>query len=381
MGKRFAVMAATMIFSASAAATTAPTPKAVVEHYAVVVYASYEDTLNAARHLQQAVDRFVAAPSADGLQEARKQWLAAREWYGQTEAFRFYGGPIDSATGPEGRLNAWPVDEAYIDAVKDRADSGIINNPKIAITKKTLMALNEKDGEENISAGWHAIEFLLWGQDQDINGPGNRPYTDFVDDKAPNAVRRRQYLKVATDLLLDDLTQVTKAWAPTAKNYRARFVANPANLGKMLTGIGVLSRGELAGERIEVALDTKSQEDEHSCFSDNTHRDVVANSRGIRNVWRGEFKRADGSVLTGPSLRELVAAKNKAAAERVDSDVDASVQAAESIPAPFDRAIVVGSPGRPAVEQTVVALKRQAEGLVVAAGVLGIKRLNTAVPE
>lgn len=359
----------------------ASSPKAVLEHYATVVYASYQDSLAGARELQQSIDAFVAAPSEQGLNDARQKWLAAREWYGQTEAFRFYGGPIDAEDGPEGRINAWPLDEAYVDSVKGRTGSGIVNNEKIAIDKQMLSALNEKDGEENIATGWHAIEFLLWGQDLNEKGPGNRAYTDFVDGKSPNAVRRRAYLKTVTDLLVDDLDGLVKAWAPDEKNYRAAFVADDGNVAKILSGIGILTRGELAGERIEVALDTQSQEDEHSCFSDNTHRDIVANVRGIRNVWRGEYQSRAGVVLNGPSLRSLAMAKDKAAAERVDTDMDASLKLAEAIAAPFDRTIRAGAPERKAVETTVSALKRQAEGLVVAAEALGIKRLNTALPE
>jgi putative iron-regulated protein len=355
--------------------------KAVLEHYAVIVHASYEDSLAAARTLREATERFTAAPSEQSLADARKAWLAAREIYGQTEAYRFYGGPIDAENGPEGRINAWPLDEVYIDSVKGNVGGGIVNNPKVAIEKAALSELNEKDGEENIATGWHAIEFLLWGQDLNDTGPGSRPYTDYVDGKSKNAARRRAYLNTVTDLLIDDLDGLVKAWAPGAQNYRAAFVASDANLTNVLSAIGVLSRGELAGERIEVALDTRSQEDEHSCFSDNTHRDIFANALGIRNVWRGEYTRADGSVLRGPSLRDLVTAKDQTVAARVDADMDASVSAAEAIPAPFDRAVAVDGPARAKVESTVAALKRQAEALVLAATTLGITRLNTNLPE
>jgi putative iron-regulated protein len=380
MLKRYWWIAAAVV-GLAACTSSPPAPKAVLEHHAVVVQASYDDTLAHARTMQQAIERLLATPSEQALEEAKKSWLAAREFYGQTEAYRFYGGPIDAEDGPEGRINAWPLDEAYIDAVKGRAGSGIINNPKIAIDKKIIGELNEKDGEENISAGWHAIEFLLWGQDLNENGPGTRAYTDFVDGKAKNAARRRAYLKTVTELLIDDLDGLAKAWAPGTQNYRAAFVADEANIAKVLTGIGVLTRGELAGERMEVALDTRSQEDEHSCFSDNTHRDIVANARGIRNVWRGEYTRANGSVVSGPGLRALVVAKNKAVAERVDADMDASMRAAEAIPAPFDRAIGADGPARQKVQDAVAALKRQADGLVAAAEAIGIKRLNTALPK
>ncbi len=154
------------------------------QHYANLVEANYQDVLTRVKALQTAVDTFVAAPSAEGLEQAKQAWLAAREPYGQTEAFRFYAGPIDDAKGPEGQINAWPLDESYIDYVKGNSKAGIINKPNVAITKQKLASLNEKGGEENVSTGFHAIEFLLWGQDFNKEGPGNRSYTDFVDGQA-----------------------------------------------------------------------------------------------------------------------------------------------------------------------------------------------------
>ena len=347
----------------------------VARHYATVVEASYADTLTSARLLRDAIHAFVATPSEATLASARQAWLAAREPYGQTEAFRFYSGPIDDAKGPEGRINAWPLDEAYIDSVKGKANSGIINNRKIVLSKDKLAALNERGGEENISTGYHAIEFLLWGQDFDANGPGKRSWNDFVDGQAANADRRRDYLKIIADLLVEDIASVAKAWQAGSTNYRAKFEKDPDALRKMMVGIGVLSRAELAGERMEVALDSKNQEDEHSCFSDNTPRDILTNALGIRNVWLGEYNRLDGSVLKGPSLRDLVADKDAKAADKVSADMDATLAAAQGIKAPFDQEIVQAD-GRKRVQATINALKKQANSLVEAAKALGIRKLN-----
>ena len=378
--KSLLLSAALLTAFAANAQTPTVTAAAVAADYSKLVYASYEDTLTTAQALQAAITAFNAAPSADGLAKARTAWLAAREFYGQTEAFRFYAGPIDDKNGPEGRINAWPMDEAYVDYVVGKPKAGIINKPKAKITAQALSALNERGGEENIATGWHAIEFLLWGQDLSETGPGNRSFEDFVDGKTPNADRRRTYLQVATDLLVSDLSGLAKAWAPDAKNYRAKFEKSSTSaLRNMLVGVGSLSRGELAGERIEVALASKNQEDEHSCFSDNTHRDVVANATGIENVWLGRFKRADGSVLQGASLRDLVALKDAATAERTTSHIAASVKAAAAIQAPFDREIV--SPeGRKRVQATADALKLQSKDFLDAAKAVGITKLTLVDP-
>ena len=361
-----------------AAQAQAIEPKAVVQHYAVLVYASYSDVLTSAQALQKAIAAFAAAPSAQGLEDAKKAWLAAREFYGQTEAFRFYSGPIDDDKGPEGRLNSWPLDESYIDRVVGKPASGIVNNPKIKINKAALAKLNERGGEENIAAGWHAIEFLLWGQDLSETLPGQRSFEDYVDGKAPNADRRRAFLVTATELMVDDLGYLVKAWAPGAKNYRAKFEQGGIqSVRKMIVGLGSLSRGELAGERLEVAMNTQDKEDEHSCFSDNTHRDVVANAQGIENVWLGSYKRLDGSTLQGASLKDLVATKDAALADKVSRQIAQSVAAANAIQAPFDREIVgdKNAPGRIRVQKTIDSLVQQSKDITEAAAALGITKL------
>jgi putative iron-regulated protein len=363
---------------------TAAEVAAVLSNYGDLVYNTYADGLQAAQAMREAINAFLAQPSAETQQAAEKAWREAREYYGQSEAFRFYGGPIDDDKGPEPRINAWPLDESYVDYVQGRADSGLINNPIFVINRDNVIAQNERGGEENIASGWHAIELLLWGQDLSATGAGNRSYTDFVDGKAPNADRRRQYLKVITDLLIEDLTLLTKEWKPGRKaNYRAQFQKGGLeSVRKIFVGLGSLSRGELAGERMEVALASQDQEDEHSCFSDNTHRDVVNNALGIENVWLGRYRRADGTVLQGPSVRDLVAAKDAALAERTSKQIAASVAAAGAIQAPFDREIIGGkdAPGRQRIQKTIDSLVQQSKDLVAAAAAIGITKLTLVQP-
>ena len=382
------VAAQTAGAASTATAPTAQAPavnnNAVAAHYAHLVHTNYADTLTSAQTMRTAIQAFTAQPSVETLAQARKTWLAAREFYGQTEAFRFYGGPVDNDNGPEGRINAWPMDESFVDSVDGKPNSGLVNNRKFVINKKNLSAQNERGGEENIATGWHAIEFFLWGQDLSETGPGNRNFEDFVDGKAPNADRRRQYLNVVTDLLIDDLGTLVKAWAPDAKNnYRARFAkGGQESVRKMLVGLGSLSRGELAGERLEVAVNSQDQEDEHSCFSDNTHRDAVTNAQGIQNVWLGQYKQANGTVLMGPSLRDLVAAKDAALADKTSKQIAASVAGAEGIQAPFDREIIGGkdAPGRQRIQKTIDSLTQQSKDLVAAANAIGITKLTLVQP-
>ena len=345
----------------------------VVDGYVAIVRASYAASLAEAEALEAAVDAFVAAPSATTLEAARQAWIAAREPYGQTESYRFYDGPIDDPdTGPEGQINAWPLDEVFVDYVVGSPTAGIINDPTTfpAITKALIAEQNENGSEKNISSGYHAIEFLLWGQDLSATGPGARPHTDYLTTggTAANQARRGEYLRLATELLVDDLRGLTEAWADGA-SYPAELAAAPPReaLRRMLQGMGALAGAELAGERMTTALDNRDQEDEHSCFSDNTHRDLRGNAIAVQNVWLGRF-----GALDGPGLDDLVRARDAALATRLTAQLAASVAAIEAIPVPFDQAILDDAVGRVRIAEAVTALQTATDTIVEVATLLGI---------
>lgn len=346
-----------------------------VATYVAGVHAAYETSAVSARAMDAAIDSFLTAPSQVALSAARQSWIVAREDYGPTEVFRFYGGPIDNEqTGTEGLINAWPLDEGYIDYVEGSPNSGIINNPEDypQISSEVLLELNELGGEANVSTGWHAIEFLLWGQDLDPTGAGNRPFQDYTTNA--NAQRRSQYLSIASDLLLTHLDELVAAWAPGGGNYRATFEALDSQeaLALAFTGIGEMSRGELAGERMNVAYSERSQEDEHSCFSDNTHNDIIGNARGVEMVLFGSYP---GGV-SGTGLLDVVADVDRSLAKQLRGEIATSVSATRAIPAPFDQHLLDGvsdeDPGRRSVLTAIELLETQTDTIVAAADALGI---------
>ena len=332
-----------------------------VANYANIVSATYSDSLAAAHDLGDALDTFVASPSEASQDAAQNAWLAARESYLQTEVFRFYDGPIDET---EGYLNAWPLDEAYIDYVVGALDGGIINSDAV-IDGPALRDLNEAGGETNIATGYHAIEFLLWGQDQNETGAGARPFTDYLTDgtgTASNQGRRALYLETVTELLTQDLKAVDAAWAEGTGTYRADFAADAPeeSLRKILTGMIILSGFETGGERLQTALDTADQEDEHSCFSDNTHRDMIQDVVGIQNVWQGHYLALDGSRIEGAGIRDVVQEADSALAERIDAQIQESLDLANALQPPFDLEISSGNDeGRERVRALVISLQKQ----------------------
>ncbi len=351
--------------------------KAVIENYSNIVYASYVDSYNTALALQNELIAFVANPSAARLEECKAAWLAARIPYGQTEAYRFYGGPIDDEDGPEGLMNAWPMDESYVDYTSGNPNSGIINDPINfpTITVQTLIDANENGGETNVAAGYHAIEFLLWGQDLSSNGAGNRPFTDFISDgtgSASNQVRRGQYLLSCAELLVSNLNELKNEWSTNGafRNEINNVMSADSALTKIIRGIGVLSKGELAGERMTVALTNQDQEDEHSCFSDNTHTDIQMNFVGIENVYLGRYTRVDGSIVQGASISSLVAKINNEKNNATLNQIADARSKVFSIPATFEQQIM-GDPGNK-VTDAINALRDVSDRIADGAFEIGI---------
>jgi putative iron-regulated protein len=379
----------------------------VINHYSDIALAVFSDALTEAQKLQTAVDALIKSPNDETLQAARNAWLAARVPYMQSEVFRFGNSVVDDW---EGQMNAWPLDEGLIDYVaadyqfamgNPGATANIIANTELKVGEKTidlrnitpelLAGLNELGGSEaNVATGYHAIEFLLWGQDLNGTNPGagNRPATDFMSGKNctnQHCERRAAYLQAATQLLVKDLQDMVAQWQPDADNYRATLGKESAEQGlrKILFGMGSLSLGELAGERMKVALEANSTEDEHDCFSDNTHNSHFYNAKGIRNVYLGEYRRVDGSVLTGPSLSSLVNARDAAADTSLKNKLASTEQALQALidkansGQHFDQLIASdNTEGNQLIRNGIEALVAQTTAIEDAAKKLGIQNLN-----
>ncbi|PZU85958.1 MAG: peptidase [Shinella sp.] len=334
IGASLALLVASAAFVAGPAAA-ATDEAAVLKHYAELAHAKFEDSLNTAKALDTAIDALIATPSEDTLKAARAAWIKARVPYQQSEVYRF-GNPI--VDDWEGKVNAWPLDEGLIDYVDasygTESDenslyvANVIANKHIKIGGKDIDATNitpeflsetlheAGEIEANVATGYHAIEFLLWGQDLNGTGPGagNRPYTDYDTKNCTggNCDRRAAYLKAASTLLVSDLQDMVTAWAADGEATKNVEADPKAGITAILTGMGSLSYGELAGERMKLGVLLHDPEEEHDCFSDNTHNSHLNDAIGIASAYTGEYTRADGTKMTGPSLSELVAAKDPA---------------------------------------------------------------------
>jgi len=385
----------------------AESAKDVLKTYADIAQAGYEDSLDTAHTLKLAVDALVAEPTEANLRSARAAWIVARAPYMQTEAYRFGNKIVDDW---EGRVNSWPLDEGLIDYVAEVYGTespenelyvaNVIKNVSLTIGGKKLNTakftkallsddLQEAGGvESNVATGYHAVEFMLWGQD--VNGTdagaGNRPATDFDPKNCTNGncARRAQYLSTATDLLIDDLAWMAKQWAPGGD---ARKViadgSDEQGLTALMTGLGSLSYGELAGERIKLGLMIHDPEEEHDCFSDNTHASHFFDGLGIRNVYLGRYRRADGTFVGGASVSDLVKAKAPEVDAEMRAKLDATMDAMNTLylraltTESYDQMIGEGNEaGNKVVQDVVDALLAQTKAIERAVAVLDLKSIE-----
>ena len=389
--------------SSLAAHAAGPDPKAILTAYADIGQAMYQDSVTAAETLKTAVDSFLADPNDATLKAAREAWKAARVPYMQTEVFRFGNPEIDDL---EGNVNSWPLDEGLIDYVDSSygatSDSNpyytlnVIANPSLKMGDKTIDAAkitpelitslqSAGDNEANVAIGYHAIEFLLWGQDLNGTGPGagNRPATDYDLKNCThgNCDRRADYLRSASELLVADLKQMEAVFAADGPA-RKRLLGDPqAGLAVMFTGLGSLSYGELAGERTKLGLMLHDPEEEQDCFSDNTHNSHYDDQLSMWEVYNGRYKRIDGSEVNGPSLRALMKATDIKVAQRVVDAMQATnaamttlKQTADSGKEAYDQMIGPDNPeGNKIVQNVVDSLVGQAHAFEAAVGSLGLK--------
>jgi putative iron-regulated protein len=409
MFRRAAIAAslAAALLGAPPALAQVPTPKEVIAGYADLGKTVFGDTLGEARKLKTAIDAFLADPTDAKLAAARTAWKAARVPYMQTEGFRFGNKVVDDW---EGRVNAWPLDEGLIDYVDagsynsspDENPFGRVNviaNKIIKAGGKTIDAskidrnllrnklhqAGEKDA--NVATGYHAIEFLLWGQDLNGTGPGagNRPASDYAQGAGcthGNCDRRATYLRVATDLLVADLQEMVTAWSDKGKAREAVLKKGAkGGLSTILTGLGSLSYGELAGERMRLGLLIHDPEEEHDCFSDNTHNSHYYDALGIVGIYTGEYRRPDGTVLKFPSLAAYAAAKAPRENDRLLADFQATMAAmgklketADSGRMAYDQMLAEGNAeGAALIQAGVDGLVKQTRSIEAVVAALGLQ--------
>ena len=377
----------------------------ILLNYSNIAEAKYKDALTLAKKMHKSIERFMKDPNESNFNEVKDSWLEARTVYQQTEVFRF-GNPI--VDDWEGKVNAWPLDEGLIDYVdttnyypteNDFSNFNVIANKKLKVEGELVDAsiintnllsskLHEIGGNEaNVAIGYHAIEFLLWGQDLNgtKSGSGNRSYTDFDLNNCTNdnCDRRREYLIAASQLLIEDLKYIHSVWSPKGKARQDLLNDQKNGLKRILIGMGSLSYGELAGERMKLGLMLHDPEEEHDCFSDNTHNSHYYNVVGINNVFLGKYKSLDGKVVTGPSISSLLSEVDYDLNKKTKKSIKNTLKSMKKIVKSANKGVTYdmliaedNEKGNKLIQNAVDSLIKQSKNIELAAAALNINDLQ-----
>lgn len=403
--------------------TTRNTHRTILNGYRSLASHSYEAAYHSADRLRKATLAFLAEPSKTGLDNLRQTWRTARIDYSQTEVFRFGNWIVDDW---EGQVNAWPVDEGLLDYVSTAYQASSTNplyrhnlvaNANIVVggipIKADSLAWPQlkfihggSEHESNVLLGYHAIEFMLWGQDLNLTTPGagQRPWTDYATDSActsgPQAApvehcqRRRQLLQTMVEHLYQSLGSMTLSWAGSGPASYGQYLVNgdPQNgLRRMLFGMIRLAGDELSGERMQVALISGAPEEEQDCFSDDTHQSVYYNAIGIKNIYYGQYRnaryRGGFDYQAETSMAQLAQQTDAALAANIDQafiDVEQSLlvikqrgEAGET----FDLLIRPNNAqGHQWLQQAITQLQHLSQLLEQLGAAIGLQKLNPQAP-
>ncbi len=344
---------------------TTATENTVKNNYVNMAHSMYSDALNSAQALQSAITTFLNSPSEENLILAKAAYKKARIPYQQSEIMRWDTDiTLTSDTGItgiasvdewEGQVNAWPLAEGLIDYTENDTGNNIIAGTD-TITVDFLISQNGlNDDEANVATGIHAIEFLLWGQDLNGTeaGAGARPASDYDLTNCSNnhCDRRAEYLRVVTQLLVDDLSNMVAEWSTEASNTQGTLAYNFLNSNKAIAYIvgsmKVMADDELASARMGTALETGDPEEEHDCFSDLSHIAIYHNFQGIKNAFYGTY-----NGISGDSFGNLLQQADASLYDTIDtlmSNIEAKISQILEVgertdnPLRFDQIIGLGA--------------------------------------
>jgi predicted lipoprotein len=283
-----------------------------------VAVATYVELAERAAELDAAVAALAADPSDANLDAAQAAWVATREPWEQSEGFLF--GPVDSF-GFDPALDSWPVNQNDLEAVLASDDE---------LTEEYVRNLGETQ------KGFHTIEYLLFGEDS-------------AKVAADLTARELEYLAALSDESSRITGQLALAWtdgiegagpfrdviATAGEDGNTAYPSLAAAAQQMIDGmVGICD--EVANGKIADPHDQRDPDLVESQFSFNSELDFTDNLIGVRNVWQGD---SDAAGTDGPGLREWVAERDAALADRLDAEIEAAIAALAAMPDPFRDAI------------------------------------------
>ena len=178
----------------------------------------FSEVLSQTRALKQAVDTLTQQPTMEHLQTVREQWhIAHNALLSQAPLFALgtiNPGLFQQIQQSHSLIDAQPIQPGYLDYFAVYQHTGIVNDIAARLTAEDLRQQHRFSDDSDVSLGFHAMAYLLWGEDQ------QRPLEDFQVPEAPTQIQRDNGLKLVdlpshrrgtllqlqATLLLDDLS-------------------------------------------------------------------------------------------------------------------------------------------------------------------------------
>ena len=140
--------------------------------------------------LQSSTTEFLSAPNSTNQKQAKRAWLQAHK--------AFLGSNLFSLVSQNQlifQIDAWPIQEGFLDSIPNYPQSGIINDLTVAIDTESLQEQHGITDSREVSLGFHALEFLIFGRTPENFGLSG----DNIK------LRRRAAMKIILDLLISDI--------------------------------------------------------------------------------------------------------------------------------------------------------------------------------
>ena len=179
--------------------------------------------------LQSSIVMLTGQATNENLSLSKKTWLDAHSAYELTTLHRYFAMQLLEEQNSlalmqiQYQINHWPIIPGYIDYVNGYPDSGIVHDINVNLDVSSLREQHGTFDVSEVTLGFHVIEFLLWGDDNDAV-PRPADEFDAVLELTPKETesgysleqlsnnRRRVFLSIATDTLVKDFQALQSLW-------------------------------------------------------------------------------------------------------------------------------------------------------------------------
>jgi putative iron-regulated protein len=315
----------------------------------IIAYTYLSDASQSVQTLDSQLASFMYHPNPMSQAEIQQSWRLAYNSFLRSLIFSYL--PIQDPPDWQSQrigyshllaqLDSWPIEGGYIDYIQGYPFSGIVNDLTLDIDEDSIRSQHGFTDPSNASLGYHALEFMLWGNDgkrsardffpQENTAPipinDDVVTTQFLDDsskeslegsahgniliqteapeiKLQNHNRRRQYTQLLIELLQKDLHRIQRRWEPSSGYYAQLLQQSDSK--KTLRSAFIAAQGLISKEILHKRFQLISSE-----FSQTSIDDISALLSGIE-LW---FMPTDEDQQEASLLFLLQQTDNQAATE------------------------------------------------------------------